>query len=88
MSIASGPSIFMNNPSLKVEPRYQPAPVLPSTGEASILDWLENSGRLLPRDGNDPELPGSEEEIEAFLGGDDGGYDDLDDDDDDFELED
>lgn len=78
----------MDNPSLKIEPRYQPAPVLPSSGEASILDWLESSGRLLARDNNDPDAAiASEEEIDAFLGGEDGGYDDIDDDDDDFDLD-
>ncbi|MGA1265066.1 MAG: DUF3134 domain-containing protein [Prochlorothrix sp.] len=75
------------NPALKEYPRYQPAPVLPSTGNASILDWLESSGRLLARDNADPDyLAEDAEEIEGLMV-DEGGYDD-DDDDDDFDSDD
>lgn len=76
-----------NNPSLRVEPRYQQAPVLPSAGEPSILEWLEKSGRLLPReDAVEPDKPGSdEEEISALMGGDDKYEDDFDDEDEDMD---
>ena len=67
-----------NNPSLRVEPRYQQAPVLPSTGEPSILEWLERSGRLLAReeDAVSEKSPAEEEEISALMGGEDSRYDD------------
>ena len=77
-----------NNPSLRIEPRYQQAPVLPSTGEPSILEWLEKSGRLLPReDAVAPEKAQSEEEeISALMGGEDSRYDDdFDEDEDEIE---
>lgn len=72
------------NPALKEYPRYQPAPVLPSTGNASILDWLAETGRLLERDTSDPDyLAEDAEEIEGLMV-DEGGYED-DEDDDDFD---
>ncbi len=81
----------MDNPSLRAEPRYQQAPVLPSTGEPSILEWLEKSGRLISRD-DDVDLEkilGDEEEISALMGTDDSRYEDEDDDfDDDDDLDD
>ncbi|MEB3273687.1 MAG: DUF3134 domain-containing protein [Prochlorothrix sp.] len=74
------------NPALQEYPRYQPAPVLPSTGNASILDWLETSGRLLARETTDPDyLSEDAEEIEGLMV-DEGNYED--DDDDDFEADD
>jgi hypothetical protein len=79
----------MNNPALKEYSRNQNAPVLPSLGNASILDWLETTGRLLARDKdeNQPDyLLASDEEIEGLMV-DEGGYDDTDDDDEDFDLE-
>jgi hypothetical protein len=75
----------MDNPSLKIEPRYQPAPILPTSGDASILDWLESTGRLIDRDANEVDL-NEGEEFEAILGNDDNDFTE-DDDDDDFELE-
>jgi hypothetical protein len=79
----------MNNPALKEYSRNQNAPVLPSLGNASILDWLETTGRLLARDKdeNQPDyLLASDEEIEGLMV-DEGGYDDADDDEEDFDLE-
>lgn len=43
------PKIY--NPSLKEQPRHKPAPIVTSAQQASILDWLESTGRLVPRDG-------------------------------------
>lgn len=67
------------NPSLKQVPRSQKAPILPSSGESSILVWLEEIGRLRPRD--DIEVVKEEaenEEISDLMGNDDS-YDDDDD---------
>ncbi|NJN29048.1 MAG: DUF3134 family protein [Synechococcales cyanobacterium RM1_1_8] len=71
----------MENPSLRSEPRYQQAPVLPSAGEPSILEWLEKSGRLIARESDDSKLlDAEEEEIAALMGVDDGKFDEEDDD--------
>jgi Protein of unknown function (DUF3134) len=69
------------NPSLRQEPRSQKAAVIPARQESSILDWLENSGRLLAREPQDPDFSEDEEEINALMATDDGAFD-LDDDDD------
>lgn len=72
----------MHNPSLREEPRNKPAAVIPLQHDASILTWLEGTGRLLSRDSSDFDYLDQEEEINALMVGDDGGFDDLDDDDD------
>ncbi len=72
----------MENPSLRGEPRYQQAPLLPSAGEPSILEWLEKSGRLIAREGEDTKkLDAEEEEIAALMGGDDAKFEEEEDDD-------
>lgn len=73
------------NPSLRETPRNQPAPIIPIMQESSLLDWLENTGRLLARDSVDYDYLDDEEEISELMSGDDGTYD-VDDDDDDLEL--
>lgn len=74
----------MRNPALHEIPRSQPAAVIPLQRDASILDWLEKTGRLIARETADlPEYADEEEEINALMGADDGGFDDIDDDDDD-----
>lgn len=72
----------MYNPSLREEPRHQPAAVIPLQQDASILNWLEGTGRLLSRDSSDFDYLDREEEINALMAGEDGGFDDLDDDED------
>ncbi len=75
------------NPSLREEPRNQRATVLVQRQAPSILDWLEQSGRLLARDSNDMDYGDDEEEINELMAGDDSSFD-LDDDDDDLDLDD
>jgi Protein of unknown function (DUF3134) len=76
------------NPSLREEPRSQKAAVIPVQQEASILDWLESTGRLLARDVQDPEVVAEEaDDINEFISDDDSSFD-LDDDDDELDLED
>lgn len=75
------------NPSLHEEPRNQRASVLAARQSASILDWLEQSGRLLARDSSDFDYADDEEEINELMAGEDNSFD-LDDDDDDLDLED
>lgn len=67
----------MYNPSLREEPRDQRANGASTRQEASILDWLESSGRLLSRDPQDREIPAEDEEIEEInelMVGDEGDY--------------
>jgi len=71
----------MHNPSLRQEDRHQTAPVIPTKRDASILDWLERTGRLIPRDVEDRDFTDNEQEISELMGADDGTYDDDDDDD-------
>ncbi|MCG8363970.1 MAG: DUF3134 domain-containing protein [Pseudanabaenales cyanobacterium] len=75
----------MYNPSLRQFSRQDHATVIPVQRDASILAWLEKTGRLIPRDPVEP-LPKEEnsEEISDLMGGEDSSYDD----DDDLELDD
>jgi hypothetical protein len=75
------------NPSLREEPRSQRAPLIPVQTESSILDWLEKSGRLLARDGQDINYLDDEEEIADLMGAEDNSFE-PDDDDGDMEPED
>ncbi|HEY9751966.1 MAG TPA: DUF3134 domain-containing protein [Coleofasciculaceae cyanobacterium] len=60
------------NPSLREEPRNQRAAVIPVNRDASILDWLESTGRLLARDSSEIDyLLEEEEEISELMGSDD-----------------
>ena len=48
------------NPSVRQIPREQPADVIPLQQDSSILNWLEGTGRLIPREpidsvGDEPE---------------------------------
>lgn len=78
----------MNNPALHEIPRNQPAAVIPLQRDASILDWLEGTGRLLAREVGDFDYRDEEEEINALMAGDDASFEVDDDDDDAIELDD
>lgn len=70
----------MLNSSLREEPRDQPAAVIPSKQETSLLDWLESSDRLIARGTQEPEYL-DEEEISELMSVDDVTYEiDTDDD--------
>jgi len=56
----------MSNPSLRTEPLDQQAGIVSSKQEPSILDWLEQSGRLIPREGQGPEILTEDEEVEEI----------------------
>lgn len=79
------------NPSLKQVPRSALAPILPSSGESSILVWLESVGRLRPREdaveSRSKDEPDNEE-ISELMGAEDSYEDDDDDDDNDIAVED
>ncbi|WP_413164736.1 DUF3134 domain-containing protein [Capilliphycus salinus ALCB114379] len=79
-----------NNPSLRKIPVHEPADVIPSKQHISLLEWLQATGRLIPRDTTQEssEYLNDEEEISELIV-DEGSYDDDDDDDmDDDSLED
>ena len=73
------------NPSLRQVPRDAKAPILPSSGDSSILAWLDSIGRLRSRDVVDTIPDEAEnEEISDLMGNDDS----FDDDDTDLALDD
>ncbi|TVP66669.1 MAG: DUF3134 domain-containing protein [Leptolyngbya sp. LCM1.Bin17] len=60
------------NPSLRQVPRSAKAPILPSSGESSILAWLEDIGRLRSREPQESLFDEAEnEEISDLMGNDD-----------------
>ena len=53
----------MYNPSLRQEPRYEPAAVIPINKNASLIDWLKSNNRLIARESVDVEVE-AEEDVE------------------------
>ena len=81
------PPISMHNPALREEPRHRPAAVIPLQQEPSILNWLQSTGRLLPRDAKDDQYGlEAEGDINELMGVDDTFVDDVDIDDDDSDI--
>jgi hypothetical protein len=72
----------MKNPALREAPREQLAPIMESRKDASILGWLEGTGRLMDRDLHERPLTHDEEmeEINALMLGDDTPFEEDDDD--------
>lgn len=70
----------MHNPSLRQQPLSQLAPVIPPNKKASILNWLEGTGRLMDREVIESKAKEEEEieEINALMGDTDGFDDDED----------
>lgn len=87
LCIAIPPTLMSSkyyNPSLRQVPRDAKAPILPSSGASSILNWLEEIGRLRSRDVVETIPDEAEnEEISDLMGTDDG----FDDDDTDLALD-
>lgn len=82
----------MYNPALREQPRHRPAAVIPLNQESSILAWLEQTGRMVPRDPQDDKVSNDEEVVDLI--GSEGILDDFSDDlaedlsdDDDTEIE-
>ena len=76
---------MINNPALRVQRRNQPAAIIPTQQQASILDWLESTGRLIAREGTESsaKFDDEAEELSELMLGDDPNYADDDDDDND-----
>lgn len=67
----------MHNPSLRSQPRDQPAPILKSAVDSSILTWLEGTGRLMDREiAIDPALLEEDDFATELLASDGMEYDD------------
>ncbi|MGF1587928.1 MAG: DUF3134 domain-containing protein [Pleurocapsa sp.] len=56
-----------NNPALIQEPRYEPAIVIPLKQEASLLDWLKASNRLIPRETVETEKVKAEDDLDVLM---------------------
>lgn len=69
------------SPALQEQPRRNRAPVIPLKEDASILNWLIASGRLIPRDDAESEEEEREEEIADLIVGEEN-FEDSDDSDD------
>jgi hypothetical protein len=79
----------MRNPSLREQPRRKPAPVISTKQQVSILHWLEETNRLIPRETNlGYDYKDESEELDALVVGDNNYDDEEEDDDDDDEIED
>lgn len=52
----------MKNPALRKEKRYEPAPVIPLKQDGSLLDWLDENGRIIYREDKVIEKVSLEEE--------------------------
>ncbi|MGF1496732.1 MAG: DUF3134 domain-containing protein [Elainellaceae cyanobacterium] len=71
----------MHNPALQQFPRSQPAQVIPTQQGDSILEWLENSGRMMAVESQEDsgfDFPKEDAEINELMGNDDS-YEDDDD---------
>ena len=56
---------MLYNPSLSEQPRHRLAAVLPIRKDTSIIKWLEQTGRMLPREKEDDKYL-EEEEVEII----------------------
>ncbi|MEM6503070.1 MAG: DUF3134 family protein [Cyanobacteria bacterium P01_C01_bin.89] len=64
----------MKNLSLKEQPRRNRAELIPLQENASILKWLESTGRLRDRDDKELDFEDRDEEIADMLVGEDNNY--------------
>ena len=69
---------MLYNDSLRKEPRYEPAAVIPVTRHTSLLDWLYETNRIIPREKEDPQREplNDDVEISELMDVDDNSYDD------------
>ncbi|MGD1808598.1 DUF3134 domain-containing protein, partial [Dapis sp. BLCC M126] len=71
------PIVKLYNPSLLLIPRHEPADVITAQRDSSLVDWLESSGKMLPRDPVESDkYTEEEEEISALIAVDDSFQDD------------
>ena len=69
--------VVLYNPSLRLIPCHEPADVISAQRDSSLIDWLEASGKMLPRDPYESEkYTEEEEEISGLIAVDDNFHDD------------
>jgi hypothetical protein len=69
--------VVLYNPSLRLIPCHEPADVISAQRDSSLVDWLEASGKMLPRDPYESEkYTEEEEEISELIAVDDNFHDD------------
>ena len=76
----------MKNPSLRQEPRYAPASVIALEQTTSLLEWLEDNGRIIYREKKEEDLIDEmvdDQELSELM--DDDGFEEDDDDSDDLD---
>ena len=73
---------MLNSPLYEV-PRSRRASVIPLKQEPSLLDWLQENGRLISRDPVEPQAKQREQDINSLITEGIGDYEFDDDDDDD-----
>ena len=78
----------MKNLSLREQPRRNRAELIPLQENASILKWLESTGRLRDRDDKESDFEDRDEEIADMLVGEDNNYNNDDSDDNNEEMDD
>jgi hypothetical protein len=69
----------IKNPSLRETPRSQLAPILPSPPTESLVDWLEQTGRMSARDIQDQDFLDDDVDISELMEGGDDSYEEEDD---------
>jgi hypothetical protein len=68
--------VILYNPSLRLIPRHEPADVISTQRDSSLVDWLETLGKMLPRDPSEFEkYTEEEEEISELIAVDDNFHD-------------
>ena len=69
---------MLYNESLRKEPRYEPAAVIPVTRHTSLLDWLHETNRIIPREKEEAQREplNDDVDISELMDVDDNSYDD------------
>ncbi len=73
--------MIAQNPSLREARLTDLAPIIPHRHDASILNWLEGTGRLMERENTERSPladPDDMEEINALMSGDDADFEEED----------
>ncbi|BAW97499.1 hypothetical protein NIES970_24510 [[Synechococcus] sp. NIES-970] len=71
----------MKNPSLRQEPRYAPASVIALEQKTSLLEWLEENGRIIYREKKEDFIDDMIDDQDLSELMDDDGFEEEDDDD-------
>lgn len=58
---------MLYNPAFSEAPRHQLAPLIPLRQDTSIINWLQQTGRMMPRDIEDDKYLDEDVEISELL---------------------